>query len=67
MITNETGKEQARKLGQYWREHGVEFDHVVASEAVRATDTAKVLLCAPGVPRRHDLFVTKCNCCGRAC
>jgi broad specificity phosphatase PhoE len=50
MITNETGKEQARKLGQYWREHGVEFDHVFASEAVRATDTAKVLLCAPAVP-----------------
>jgi broad specificity phosphatase PhoE len=42
---HETGKEQARKLGQYWREHGVEFDHVFASEAVRATDTAKVLLC----------------------
>ncbi|ELR20171.1 phosphoglycerate mutase family domain containing protein [Acanthamoeba castellanii str. Neff] len=36
------GKEQARKLGQYWREHDVEFDHVFASEAVRATDTAKI-------------------------
>lgn len=43
------GKEQARKLGQYWREHGVEFDHVFASEAVRATDTAKISCAEAGI------------------
>jgi len=58
-----TGKEQSRKLGQYWRKNGVVFDYVFASEAVRAAETAKIsceeagitapIVCCPEIVEIH--------------
>jgi len=40
---NDKGKRAARRIGRYLREHGLHFDHVVASPAIRVVETIEHL------------------------
>lgn len=44
----ELGIEQARQAGAYFREQGIQFDHVYSSTSERCCDTTELIV--PGVP-----------------
>jgi len=47
---SDLGRQQARWLGEYFRERGVRFRCAVSGELVRQQDTAREILSAMGVP-----------------
>src|SRR5512147_1502328 len=47
---SETGRAQARALGERWKAEGVTFDAVVASPLSRARETAEILAAALQIP-----------------
>lgn len=44
----EVGREQARRLGEHWREEGVHFDRIVSSSLWRARETAEIVASSIG-------------------
>jgi len=44
------GKDQARKIGRFWRNQGFPFDHILTSPLVRARQTAELVAGELGRP-----------------
>ncbi len=51
---SDTGIEQAHQLGSYWKSEGVQFDLIVSSPLLRASQTAEVISSHLGSPIEYD-------------
>jgi broad specificity phosphatase PhoE len=50
----EVGVEQSRSLSQYWKEHDVSFDAIIASPLLRAKQTAEIIASGMNLPIDFD-------------